>query len=56
MKILNQFQTNDMLSAAQQLGERAAQDAGIQRGIRMAVTMVATLPIIIVYPLLQKYF
>lgn len=56
VKILNQFQTNDMLSAAQQLANEQRRMPVSSESIRMAVTMVATLPIIIVYPLLQKYF
>lgn len=56
VKILNQFQTNDMLSAAQQLANEQRRMPVSSESIRMTVTMVATLPIIIVYPLLQKYF
>ncbi|WP_168120911.1 carbohydrate ABC transporter permease [Paenibacillus sp. HB172176] len=56
VKILNQFQTNDMLSAAQQLANEQRKLPVSSESIRMAVTMVATLPIILVYPLLQKYF
>lgn len=56
VKILNQFQTNDMLSAAQQLANEQRKMPVSSESIRMTVTMVATLPIIIVYPLLQKYF
>jgi len=56
VKILNQFQTNDMLSAAQQLANEQRNMPVSSESIRMAVTMVATLPIILMYPLLQKYF
>jgi len=56
VKILNQFQTNDMLNAAQQLANEQRKMPVSSESIRMTVTMVATLPIIIVYPLLQKYF
>ena len=56
VKILNQFQTNDMLSAAQQLANEQRKMPVSSESIRMTVTMVATLPITIVYPLLQKYF
>jgi len=55
VKILNQFQTNDMLSAAQQLANEQRKLPVSSDSIRMAVTMVATLPIILMYPLLQKY-
>ncbi|WP_020619002.1 carbohydrate ABC transporter permease [Paenibacillus daejeonensis] len=56
VKILNQFQTNDMLSTAQQLANEQRKMPVSSESIRMAVTMVATLPIILMYPLLQKYF
>jgi len=55
VKILNQFQTNEMLSAAQQLANEQRKMPVSSESIRMAVTMVATLPIILMYPLLQKY-
>ncbi|WP_420818522.1 carbohydrate ABC transporter permease [Paenibacillus paeoniae] len=55
VKILNQFQTNDMLSAAQQLANEQRKMPVSSESIRMTVTMVATLPIILMYPLLQKY-
>jgi putative aldouronate transport system permease protein len=56
VKILNQFQTNDMLDSAQQLANEQRKMPVSSESIRMTVTMVATLPIIVVYPLLQKYF
>ena len=56
VKILNQFQTNDMLNEAQQLANEQRKMPVSSETIRMAVTMVATLPIILLYPLLQKYF
>lgn len=56
VKILNQFQTGDMLSAAQQLAQDQRKLPVSSESIRMTVTMVATLPIMLVYPLLQKYF
>ena len=56
VKILNQYQTGDMLSAAQQLANEQRRMPVSSESIRMTVTMVATLPIIAVYPLLQKYF
>jgi putative aldouronate transport system permease protein len=56
VKILNQFQTNDMLNTAEQLANEQRKMPVSSESIRMTVTMVATLPIIVVYPLLQKYF
>ncbi|MFD0670856.1 carbohydrate ABC transporter permease [Cohnella sp. GCM10027633] len=56
VKILNQFQTGDMLSSAQQLANEQRKMPVSSESIRMTVTMVATLPIMLVYPLLQKYF
>lgn len=51
VEILNQYQT----TAANQAANRASQ--GITPdSIRMAATMVATIPIIMVYPFIQKYF
>lgn len=56
VKILNQYQTGSMVSAAQQLANSAKHMAVSSDSIRMAATMVATLPIIMVYPFVQKYF
>lgn len=56
VKILNQFQTGDMLSASQQMANDQRKNPVSSESIRMTVTMVATLPIILMYPLLQKYF
>jgi len=56
VKILNQFQTGSMVSSAQMLADSAKRSAVSSDTIRMAATMVATLPIVIVYPFLQKYF
>ncbi|MFD3259945.1 carbohydrate ABC transporter permease [Paenibacillus lentus] len=56
VKILNQYQTGDMLTQAQQLANEAKKVPVTSESIRMAVTMVATLPIILMYPFLQKYF
>jgi len=51
VKILNQYQTKDMAATA-----KAATQGVTAESIRMATTMVATLPIIMIYPLLQKFF
>lgn len=56
VKILNQYQTGAMVSQAQQLADSAKRLAVSSDSIRMAATMVATVPIILVYPFLQKYF
>ena len=50
VEILNQYQT-----AATQSTVRAGQNV-TPDSIRMAATMVATIPIIMVYPFIQKYF
>lgn len=52
VEILNQYQTSDAgASAANQLSQSITPDS-----IRMAATMVTTIPIIMVYPFIQKYF
>ncbi|MBW4841585.1 MAG: carbohydrate ABC transporter permease [Paenibacillaceae bacterium] len=56
VKILNQFQTGGMMTDAQQMAQNAKRIPVSSESIRMAVTMVATLPIIMVYPFVQKYF
>ncbi|OZB94409.1 carbohydrate ABC transporter permease [Paenibacillus sp. XY044] len=56
VKILNQFQTASMMSDAQQLAQSSKRIPVSSESIRMAVTMVATLPIIMVYPFVQRYF
>ncbi|MNP61530.1 hypothetical protein D3C76_1567270 [compost metagenome] len=56
VKILNQFQTAGMMSDAQQLSQSNTRVPVSSESIRMAVTMVATLPIVLVYPFVQKYF
>jgi len=56
VKILNQYQTGEMLSQAQQLASENKKLPVTGESIRMAVTMVATFPIIMMYPFLQRYF
>ncbi|MFD2614954.1 carbohydrate ABC transporter permease [Paenibacillus gansuensis] len=56
VKILNQYQTGSMVSDAQKLADSAKKMAVSSDSIRMAATVVATLPIIMVYPFLQRYF
>lgn len=56
VKILNQYQTGSMVGDAQAMANSAKRLQVSPDTIRMAATMVATLPIIMVYPFLQKYF
>lgn len=56
VRILNQYQTGAMQSAAAQAAAQAKRTPVSSESIRMTVTMVTTLPILMVYPLLQKYF
>ena len=56
VRILNQYQTGGMLSEAQQLAQDSKRIPVSSESIRMAVTMVTTVPIIMIYPLLQRYF
>ncbi|MBM7565778.1 carbohydrate ABC transporter permease [Paenibacillus sacheonensis] len=56
VKILNQYQTESFTSSANQMADSAKRNAVSSDTIRMAATMVATLPIIMVYPFLQRYF
>ena len=51
VEILNQYQTTGANQAANRTGQGITPDS-----IRMAATMVATIPIILVYPFIQKYF
>lgn len=53
VKILNQFQTAGMISDAQQLAQGSKRIPVSSESIRMAVTMVATLPIIMVLSLIH---
>jgi putative aldouronate transport system permease protein len=56
VKILNQFQTGAMVSEAEQLANSSKRTPVSGESIRMAVTMVATLPIVFIYPFLQRFF
>lgn len=51
VEILNQYQTTAANQAANRTSQGITPDS-----IRMAATMVATIPIIMVYPFIQKYF
>ena len=55
VEILNQFQTSASGSAT--MAQRAQMMSGVtQKSVQMAAVMVATVPIICVYPFVQKYF
>ena len=54
VEILNQYQTG--ASTSQAMSNTKAGVTVTPDSIRMAATMVATLPIIMVYPFVQKYF
>jgi len=55
VEILNQYQTGG--SVSQQMSQAASGKAAVTPdSIRMAATIVSTVPIIIVYPFIQKYF
>jgi len=54
VEILNQYQTG--ASTSQQMAQGKSGVTVTPDSIRMAATMVATLPIILVYPFIQKYF
>lgn len=52
VEILNQYQTSEAgASTADRLSQSITPDS-----IRMAATMVTTIPIIVIYPFIQKYF
>ncbi|MBR3642785.1 MAG: carbohydrate ABC transporter permease [Parasporobacterium sp.] len=54
VEILNQYQTGS--STSQQMSAGKSTQTVTPDSIRMAATMVVTIPIILVYPLIQKYF
>ncbi|QGQ94684.1 carbohydrate ABC transporter permease [Paenibacillus psychroresistens] len=56
VKILNQYQTGSMITSAQALANSEKRLSVSPDSLRMAATMVATLPIILIYPFVQKYF
>ncbi len=56
VKILNQFQTGTMVSEAEALANSSKRIPVSGESIRMAVTMVATIPIVMVYPFVQRFF
>ena len=56
VKILNQYQTGAMMTQAQQMAATSKRLPVSSESIRMTVTMVTTIPIILIYPFVQKYF
>lgn len=54
VEILNQYQTGT--SVSDQMSKAASGSSVTPDSIRMAATMVATIPIMMVYPFVQKYF
>lgn len=54
--ILNQYQTGSMASSSTALANEMTKQAVTPDSIRMAATIFATVPILIVYPFLQRYF
>jgi putative aldouronate transport system permease protein len=56
VKILNQYQTGAMVSEAEQLANSSMRVPVSGESIRMAVAMVATIPIVLVYPFIQRFF
>ena len=53
IKILNQYQTGAMMTQAQQMAAASKRLPVSSESIRMTVTMVTTIPIILVYPFYQ---
>lgn len=56
VKILNQYTTENMMSASQALAQSSKRNPVSSDSIRMATTIVASIPVIIIYPFAQKYF
>ena len=56
VKILNQYTTGGMVSASQALADSNKRNPVSSDSIRMATTVVATVPILLAYPFVQKYF
>lgn len=56
MKIIRQAEATRVVKAAKMAMRRKGAVSITPRSVRMAITMVATVPILCVYPFLQKYF
>ncbi|HCL02898.1 MAG TPA: sugar ABC transporter permease, partial [Lachnoclostridium phytofermentans] len=55
-QLLNKYDTKMMTSAAARMSDAANKNVVTPDSIRMASTMISTIPIMLVYPLVQKYF
>lgn len=55
-QLLNKYDTKMMTSAASRMSDAASKNVITPDSIRMASTMISTLPIIMLYPFVQKYF
>lgn len=56
VQILNNYDLGGAKSSTQMLAQLTKMEAVSSDSVRMATAMVATLPILIVYPFVQKYF
>jgi len=56
MKILSQAEAGQMINAMKLAMARKGQIRVTPDAVKMAITMVATVPILLVYPFVQKYF
>lgn len=56
VQIINNYDLGNMQSQAEILAKAAQRQTTSTESIRMATAMVATIPIILVYPFLQRYF
>ena len=56
VKILNQYSTGGMQSAAQAMSDSMKRTPVSSDSLRMTTTVLATLPILVLYPFVQKYF
>lgn len=54
--ILNEYATNNMRHESNQLIDSRMRNPVSPDSIRMAVTIVATIPILLIYPFVQRYF
>lgn len=55
-QLLNKYDTKMMTSAAARMSDAANKNVITPDSIRMASTMISTLPIMLIYPFVQKYF
>lgn len=55
-QLLNKYDTKMMTSAAARMSDAANKNVVTPDSIRMASTMISTVPIMLLYPFVQKYF